>query len=60
MDMVQQAVRLGSGITEMEYVATPRGKNFTKVQVTARMESAAMINSVYQELANLEMTVMRF
>ena len=60
VDLVQQAVRLGSGITEMDYVATPRGKNFTKVQVTVKMESAAMINSVYQELANLEMTVMRF
>jgi putative lipoic acid-binding regulatory protein len=60
VEMAKEALRLGSGMTEAEYVTTPRGKKFTKVTITATMQSAAMINLVYQELANLEMTVMRF
>jgi len=41
-------------------VVKPRGANFTKITVEVRVESAAMINSVYDELGALERTVMRF
>jgi len=41
-------------------VVKPRGKKFTKITVEVMVESAAMINSVYEELGLLERTVMRF
>ena len=39
---------------------TPRGYKFTKVQATVRVDSAAMIGTIYDELDALERTIMRF
>ena len=38
----------------------PRTKNFTKVTVEAKVESAAMIKTIYDNLEALELAVMRF
>ena len=38
---------------------TPRGKSFTRVTIDVTVESAAMINAVYDGLDELEMTTMR-
>lgn len=42
----------------VEYFA--RGKKFTKLKVETSVESASMITQVYKELAEHELTVMRF
>jgi putative lipoic acid-binding regulatory protein len=39
---------------------TPRGNSYLKVTVHGMVESAAMINAIYDELDALEMTKMRF
>ena len=39
---------------------TPRGKSFTKVIVEAEVDSAPIIQTVYQQLGALEMSVMQF
>ena len=44
----------------MELQITPRGKNFTKITIQVQVQSAAMITTIYEELSNLDQTVMRF
>ena len=44
----------------MEMRVTPRGKKFTKESVSVSVESAAMITSIYEDLGQLESTVMKF
>lgn len=44
----------------IECLITPRTKNFTKVTVEAKVESAAMIRTIYDSLEALELAVMRF
>lgn len=39
---------------------TPRGKSFTRVSIQVRVDSAAVINSIYDELDKMEMTVMKY
>ena len=39
---------------------TPRGKSFTRVSIKVRVDSAAVINSIYEELDKMEMTVMKY
>lgn len=39
---------------------TPRGKSFTRVSIKVRVDSAAVINSIYHELDKMEMTVMKY
>jgi putative lipoic acid-binding regulatory protein len=51
---------LGETEMEMEMRVTPRGKKFTKVSVSVSVESAAMITSIYEDLGQLESTVMKF
>ena len=46
--------------TCIEMRVTPRGKRFTKVSVKALVESAAIIATIYEELGELESTVMKF
>lgn len=41
-------------------VVTPRGKSFTKVSLTASVESAETIVSVYEKLAKIHLSVMQF
>jgi putative lipoic acid-binding regulatory protein len=49
-----------AGDDEMTCQITPRGKNFTKVQCEVEVQSASMINCIYDELEKMERTVMRF
>jgi putative lipoic acid-binding regulatory protein len=58
-----QAVRKvieGTAGDDIAVKITPRGKNFTKVQCEVEIQSANMINTIYDELEKLERTVMRF
>ena len=48
---------INQGVT---YDIVPRGKNFVKVSVHATVESAAMINTIYESLASMELTTMSF
>lgn len=58
---VKKVVLSSSGdIDGMESKITPRGKNFIKIECTVTVESAAMINSIYDDLDELEATTMRF
>jgi len=47
-----------------EYCSTfevvPRGSKFTKVLCVVEVQSATMINTIYEDIANLQKTVMRF
>ena len=44
----------------LECQIKPRGKNYTKVSVEVKVESATMIAAAYDAIEALEMTVMRF
>eukprot|EP00978_Attheya_sp_CCMP212_P017631 scaffold47193_cov58-Attheya_sp.AAC.8 len=57
---VRRIVMAGSGDEEAEWKVIPRGKKFTRVTVTATVGSASIVNSIYQDLADLENTVMRY
>lgn len=61
---IEQVKEVLGGVTgdkdDLECQITPRGKNFTKVIVQAKVESAAMISIAYQELEALDMAIMRF
>jgi putative lipoic acid-binding regulatory protein len=39
---------------------TPRGKSFTRVSMQVRVDSAAVINSIYEDLDKIEMTVFKY
>lgn len=57
---VKQIIESNSGDKDCVLYAKPRGSNFTKVVVEATVQSAGMITSIYDQLADLEQTVMRF
>mmetsp|Transcript_24521 Transcript_24521/g.36338 ORF Transcript_24521/g.36338 Transcript_24521/m.36338 type:complete len:194 (-) Transcript_24521:67-648(-) len=44
----------------IEMRVTPRGKRFTKVSLKVTVESAAIIAAIYEELGELDATVMKF
>ena len=44
----------------MECRVTPRGKSFTRVSVQVLVESAAVINSIFDDLGGMDLTVMRY
>ena len=60
IENVKKIVSAGSGdpIDEMECVTKPRGKNYTKISITAMVDSADIINNIYEELSTV--SVMRF
>ena len=60
LEEVYKVVLRISGDDEMRCQITPRGKNFTKVQCEVEVQSASMINSIYDDLDKLDLTVMRF
>lgn len=60
IDDVRNVVFEMTGDDEIVSKVTPRGKNFTKVQCEANVQSVAMLNMIYDNLDKLEMTVMRF
>lgn len=39
---------------------TPRGKSFTRISIQVKVDSAAVINSIYEELDKLERTIMKY
>ena len=45
---------------QIEMRVVPRGSKFTKVTITADVESQGMITSIYEELDSLDTTVMKF
>ena len=48
------------GFESLECRVTPRGANFVRVTVEVLVESTAVINTIYDELGQMEMTVMRY
>lgn len=58
---VKGVVSTESGdVDGMECRVTPRGKNFTRVSILVTVESAAIINSIYSALGDIELTVMKY
>ena len=49
-----------TGEANWETLISPRGKNFTKVQVTVEVQSAEMISAIYKGLEDIELSVMQF
>jgi putative lipoic acid-binding regulatory protein len=60
IDDVNEVVLEISGDKELQFNTVPRGKSFTKITVEASVESSSMITLIYEKLAELELTVMRF
>jgi len=58
--IVEEIVRKNSGAEDFGCVIKPRGKNFTKIVIEVTVESSSMITNIYDELAALDQTVMRF
>jgi putative lipoic acid-binding regulatory protein len=61
VEQVKKMVTSLSGDEDkFECQITPRGKSFTRVSIQVRVDSAAVINSIYDELGKMEMTVMKY
>lgn len=61
IDQVKKTVTSLSGDEDQfQCKITPRGKSFTRVSIQVRVDSAAVINSIYDELGKMEMTVMNY
>jgi len=59
-ERVKRIVFETTGDEDMEVEVVPRGKKFTKVRCRAMVESTTMINAIYDELGQMESTVMKF
>jgi len=57
---VQKIVCKNTGDDSIECVIIPRGKRFIKVRCTATVQSATMINTIYEELDRMETTVFKY
>lgn len=57
---VRRVVLATSGDEGSTFEVLPRGKKFTKVQCVVEVQSVTMINTIFEDIANLEKTVMRF
>eukprot|EP00548_Thalassiothrix_antarctica_P012421 CAMPEP_0194157196 /NCGR_PEP_ID=MMETSP0152-20130528/71044_1 /TAXON_ID=1049557 /ORGANISM="Thalassiothrix antarctica, Strain L6-D1" /LENGTH=203 /DNA_ID=CAMNT_0038865407 /DNA_START=1 /DNA_END=612 /DNA_ORIENTATION=+ len=60
INQVQDTVKSISGDDDSEFQVSPRGKSFTRISMKVRVESAAVINSIYEELDKMETTVMKY
>jgi putative lipoic acid-binding regulatory protein len=61
IEQVKRIVGEASGSANtLECRVTPRGSNFVRVSVEVTVESGAIINTIYDELSNLEATVMKY
>ena len=60
IEKVKEIVSSMTGSEIIECTVIPRGEKFTKVNVEVVVESAAVVTSIYEELASLEQTVMSF
>lgn len=59
-DKVKSIVFDTTGDEEIKCEIIPRGKKFVKVRCEAKVESTTMINNIYDELGEMESTVMKF
>lgn len=57
---VKEIIVSNSGNDEIDFAVKPRGNNFTKVMVEAYVESSSMITNIYDQLSDVEETIMRF
>lgn len=57
---VKEVVLKISGDKDATWKIIPRGSKFTKVQCDVDVQSATMINRIYEDISNVERTVMRF
>jgi len=61
IEQVKRIVGEASGSANtLECRVTPRGSNFVRVSVEVTVESGAIINTIYDELSNVEATVMKY
>lgn len=60
VEEVKRVVFATSGDENATWEILPRGTKFTKVQCEVEVQSTAMVNTIYEEISNLEKTVMRF
>lgn len=59
-DKVKSIVFDTTGDDDIKCEIIPRGKKFVKVRCEAKVESTTMINNIYDELGEMESTVMKF
>lgn len=63
-DYVEQVKKIVTSMSgdedKFQCKIAPRGKSFTRVSIQVTVESAAVINSIYDELGKVEMTVMKY
>lgn len=57
---IRRVVLATSGDEGSTFEVLARGKKFTKVQCVVEVQSVTMINTIFEDIANLEKTVMRF
>jgi len=57
--VISKATSSGSA-TSRAVEIIPRGAKYTRVSITAVVENASIIASIFEELASLELTVMRY
>ena len=57
---VKKVVLETSGDEAATWEILPRGEKFTKVQCEVEVQSSLMVGKIYEEISNLEKTVMRF
>lgn len=60
IEIVRKIVFDITGDENIRCEVTPRGKNFTKVQCEAEVLNSGMINTIYDNISELERTTMRF
>lgn len=60
INKVKQIVQSNSGDANCMLHSKPRGNNFTKVEVEVTVQSSSMITRIYEELADIDETVMIF
>ena len=57
---VKRIISLGNHSEKVELRIVERGTRFIKISVTVTVDSAAVINTIYDALRSLEMTVMTY
>lgn len=61
IEQVKKTVSSLSGDEEgYECQITPRGKSFTRVSIQVEVDSAGVVSTIYDELSNIDMTVMKY
>jgi len=60
VEEVKRVVLETSGDNDATWEIRPRGSKFTKVQCEVEVQSSTMVNTIYEDISNLERTVMRF